>query len=275
MSSANKKLNAEDIKYIVAHCSAGNRAQKAEDVVAFHKTRWPSQEGMSYAYFIEEDGTVRDGRPELSLGFHVGNLNSVSIGFCAAGGVDTKGVRNGQLPVLNNFTDEQHKSIAMVAATLLAKYPKAKLIGHNEVCTKACPVYDVHAIMRDNMRETEKDTEVLKLISAPQNMTDADGSMYFWKTVRYFNSSEFEIAMDRVLVCRLDDARHIYGRPMVVRDAPSPTSCNIRARTHEEAKLLERNCRACGLNAKVLNGVLYVELPRLANNSKAQGEINA
>lgn len=221
MAWANKTLKAEDIRYIVAHCSAGPITQKAEDIEAFHKKRWPSQTGMSYAYYIEADGTVRNGRPELSLGFHVGNLNDCAIGFCAAGGVDVHNIKNGAPAVLKNFTEAQYKSIASVALGLMARYPNAKLIGHNEVCSKACPVYDIHAVVRD---ATGRGTN-----QAEAKDTAADGHLDFWKTVKHFNSSEFEYNMDEDFILKLDKAREIAGIPFIVREAVGRSGCTIRA----------------------------------------------
>ena len=249
MAWANKPLKAADIRYIVAHCSAGPITQKAEDIVAFHQKRWPSQTGMSYAYFIEADGTVRNGRPELSLGFHVGNLNDCAIGFCAAGGVDTRVTWKGQPMVCDNFTDAQRKSIASVALGLMARYPNAKLIGHNEVCTKACPVYDIHAIVRDCTRRTTN--------AAEPNVTNIDGNVQFWKTIKHFNSSEFEFAMDEGFIRLLDEARETAGFPFVVRDAPTRESCNIRASVRAPS-VMEAALRT-GLKANITNdGAVFV-----------------
>ena len=249
MPWANKPLKAEDIKYIIAHCSAGPVTQKAADIVKYHEHRWPSQHGMSYAHFIEADGSVVKGRDELSLGFHAGNLNDCAIGFCAAGGVE---VVNGKIVVKDNFTDAQRKSIAAVALGMMARYPNAKLIGHNEVCTKACPVYDIHAIVRDCTGRTTNATSIEEAAKA--------GDVLFWKTIKNFNSSEFEFVMDQNFITQLDSARTFAAIPFVIRDAEDRKSCNIRSKNLAIGKLIAESCIKAGLVAQPEDdGVVYVK----------------
>lgn len=247
MPWANKKLKAEDIKYIIAHCSAGPIKQKAADIVKYHEHKWPSQTGMSYAWFIEEDGTVVKGRDELSLGFHAGNLNDCAVGFCAAGGIE---VINGKIIVKNNFTDAQRRSIASVALGLMSRYPNAKLIGHNEVCTKACPVYDVHAIVRDSAKRVTNAATVEEAVKA--------GDVLFWKTIKHFNSSEFEFAMEQNFITMLDNARTFAAVPFVIRDAEDQRSCNVRAKNLAIAKLIKDACIKAGLIAEEEGSAVHV-----------------
>jgi N-acetylmuramoyl-L-alanine amidase len=126
-----------DIKEIFIHCSATQegRSFTAKDIDSWHRQR--GYNGIGYHYVIKLDGTVEIGRDENRIGAHAQNFNTYSIGICYIGGLD--GMNNPK----DTRTPEQTISLIKLLCKLLAKYPKAKIRGHNEVANKACPSFDV------------------------------------------------------------------------------------------------------------------------------------
>ncbi|MBM7833323.1 peptidoglycan recognition protein family protein [Clostridium sardiniense] len=96
-----------------------------------HKTLgW---EGIGYNYFIEENGTIIEGRG-MHIGAHTKGFNNKSIGICLNGNFD-----------LSYPSKEQIKSLCNMCNMLMQKYniPIESVIGHREVegVTKSCPGY--------------------------------------------------------------------------------------------------------------------------------------
>lgn len=117
------------MKEIIIHCSAtpNGREDTAEDIHRWHQGR--NWSGIGYHYVIEVKGKLLAGRPEYWQGAHAKGHNKDSIGICLIG---TDKFNVDQMSILQNLTRK-----------LLAKYPEAKVIGHNEVSDKLCPGFDV------------------------------------------------------------------------------------------------------------------------------------
>lgn len=91
-----------------------------------------------YHIIIRRDGTVEDGR-ELSMsGAHARGYNSKSVGLCMIGGVG-----DDRVTPEDNFTDDQWTVLHRQLVALKGIYPQARIIGHNEISSKACPSFDV------------------------------------------------------------------------------------------------------------------------------------
>jgi N-acetylmuramoyl-L-alanine amidase len=137
---ANTKVRAST-DYIAVHCSATGPKQNigAADIDKWHRAKgWKC---IGYHYVIKRDGTVEEGRDDSTIGAHVENWNSVSVGICMVGGVDANDIKK----AVNNFTPEQFDSLKTLLQKLKVKYPKAKIQGHRDFpkVAKACPSFDV------------------------------------------------------------------------------------------------------------------------------------
>lgn len=134
-------------KEIIIHCAATYPSMKvnAEVIDRWHKEKgWL---GIGYHYVIDREGTIEIGRAEGVPGAHARGHNSTSIGICLAGGLSEDG------SAADNFTAKQMLMLTRLVDGLTARYPDAKVIGHNQVSEKTCPNFDVEKWYGDRYRE--------------------------------------------------------------------------------------------------------------------------
>jgi N-acetylmuramoyl-L-alanine amidase len=126
-----------EIREIIIHCSATpeNKSFTAKDIDTWHRQR--GYNGIGYHYVIRLDGSIENGRGLEQIGAHAYGHNAFSIGICYIGGCDEK------MNPKDTRTPEQTVSLIKLLQVLRQKYPKAKIIGHNEISDKACPSFDV------------------------------------------------------------------------------------------------------------------------------------
>lgn len=126
------------------HCAA---TRPEMDIGVSEIREWHLARGFSdigYADVIRRDGCVEEGRNIDDVGAHVKGYNEISVGICLVGGIDKKNRPE------NNFTDAQFKSLKRLLRFYKAKYPKAAVVGHNELDPgKACPSFDVQEWLRE------------------------------------------------------------------------------------------------------------------------------
>ena len=126
------------IKYIILHCTATRegKAFTAADIDRWHRARgW---KGIGYHYVVRLDGMVEHGRPEAQIGAHCVGVNATSIGVCYVGGLAV----DGRTPK-DTRTPEQRVALLALLKRLKAKYPRARILGHNHFNKgKACPCFD-------------------------------------------------------------------------------------------------------------------------------------
>lgn len=134
-----RELRAEDVKYIVVHCSA---TPPKQDIGAAEIDRMHRQRGwlkIGYHFVIRRNGEIENGRPLHEPGAHVEGYNEESVGVCLVGGVDKT------LVPVDNFTEEQMVTLASLVEGLLDVFPGARVVGHRDFpgVKKACPCFDV------------------------------------------------------------------------------------------------------------------------------------
>lgn len=125
------------IDEIIIHCTATveGKDYHASDIDKWHKARgW---KGIGYHYVITLDGKIERGRPDAEVGAHASGHNKYSIGVVYVGGVDK------YMKAKDTRTQAQKEAMWELLRQLLIKYPNARIIGHNEVSSKACPCFDV------------------------------------------------------------------------------------------------------------------------------------
>lgn len=126
-----------NVKYLIVHCSATIEGKdfRAKDIDKWHKQQGWS--GIGYHYIIDLDGTVEKGRDESKVGAHCYGHNSESLGICYIGGL----AKDGKMPK-DTRTEAQKAALIKLLKELKAKYPNAKIVGHNQFAKKACPCFN-------------------------------------------------------------------------------------------------------------------------------------
>ena len=132
------------IKYIAVHCTAGSQKATVNDLMAeFRKKGWKAP---GYHYVITADGKIHQLLDTEKVSNGVRGYNSVTVNIAYTGGMDG----------VDNRTDEQKKSLAILLKLLRKRYPDAVIQGHRdfspdlngngkiEKCEwiKACPCFD-------------------------------------------------------------------------------------------------------------------------------------
>ena len=125
-----------EITKIIVHCSATKegKAFNVADITRWHKDRGFATIG--YHYVVLLDGTIQQGRAEMTMGAHCKGHNANSIGICYIGGLDANGKSK------DTRTPEQKESLLILLKELKKKYPKATIHGHREFANKDCPCFD-------------------------------------------------------------------------------------------------------------------------------------
>ena len=108
----------------------------AEDIDRWHKNRGWS--GIGYNWVVRNDarGTIETGRDVDRIPAHVKGINRSSLGICYIGGLDQNGDPK------DTRTDIQKHQLRSLLKDLRKIYPEAKISGHNEWSSKACPCFD-------------------------------------------------------------------------------------------------------------------------------------
>jgi N-acetyl-anhydromuramyl-L-alanine amidase AmpD len=118
---------AQDVKYIVVHCSATppNRDIGAAEITHMHVARgWRT---IGYHRVIRRNGRLERGRPFTQMGAHVRGHNAHSVGICLVGGIDNDGVSE------MNFTREQLHTLDVVIEDCELMFPNAVTLGHRDL----------------------------------------------------------------------------------------------------------------------------------------------
>ena len=124
---------------IFVHCSA---TKPSMDIDVKEIDRWHRERGflkVGYHFVIKRDGTKEIGRDLMEAGAHVKTYNHRSIGICLVGGVAETDINVWE----DNFKPEQYATLYNLIVDLKEKFPEAKVLGHNEVSSKACPSFNV------------------------------------------------------------------------------------------------------------------------------------
>lgn len=133
-----------NIDTLIIHCSAtpSNRAVTTSDIRLWHM-RDNGWRDIGYHYVIERPGLLASGRPFEHAGAHAKGHNANSLGICLVGGLNPD-----TLAPEANYTDAQWDILDSLVTVLQATFPIKRVIGHNEVSSKACPCFDVEEWLR-------------------------------------------------------------------------------------------------------------------------------
>lgn len=131
-----KPLKAQDVKWLVVHCSASrcNRPFTVERLIETGRQRFGQP---SYHYYVRRNGCVIPILPESVQGVHAIGYNHCSIAVCYEGGLDENGKAD------DTRTELQKASLYELLKQLRRDYPQARIIGHRELpnVRKDCPCF--------------------------------------------------------------------------------------------------------------------------------------
>lgn len=126
------------IDEIIVHCSA---TPEGRDVSTETIKKWHVEgngwRDIGYHYVVELSGVICKGRRDEEQGAHCAGHNAHSIGICYVGGL----AKDGKTPK-DTRTDAQKASLLMLLRALRDEYPNAKIYGHRDFTSKACPCFD-------------------------------------------------------------------------------------------------------------------------------------
>lgn len=134
----------KSVDYIIIHCSATpvNLDCDVNTIRCMHLGQ--GFDDIGYHWVIKRDGTVETGREEELEGAHCMGYNHNSIGICYVGGLDGNGL------AANTMTAAQEASMIALCVKLKKKFPSAEIVGHNQLCDKNCPCFDVARWVKQN-----------------------------------------------------------------------------------------------------------------------------
>lgn len=132
-------------KYIIIHHSATAASKNigAKEIDAQHRGRGFNEIG--YHLIIRRDGTLEQGRPLNCVGAHAKGYNFVSVGICLIGGRSESAAYAPEF----NFTKQQWRTLKATLLKLNKEYPKAIVIGHNQISSKDCPGFNVYEVLKN------------------------------------------------------------------------------------------------------------------------------
>lgn len=138
---------------IIIHCLDTRGDQ---DVGVDEVRRWHVEENgwsdIGYAYLIRRSALIEHGRDldgdgdvDDEVGAHAYGFNRESIGIALAGGMPNF-----------NFTWAQLLQLRHLVQDIMKRNPSIeKVIGHNDVSAKGCPMFDVHYLLADIIPKKE------------------------------------------------------------------------------------------------------------------------
>ena len=133
-------------EYLVVHCSA---TKPSMDIGLREIKRWHVDDNgwrdVGYHYIIRRNGEVELGRSNRDTGAHAAGYNHKSISLCMVGGMAEDNSAE------NNFTAQQWTALLDLVKQIKVDYPKANVIGHNEISEKECPSFDVQKWKEENL----------------------------------------------------------------------------------------------------------------------------
>ena len=147
----------------VIHCSVTRPGwmkdrsveEKRDEIQRWHveENGWKS---IGYHYIIDRDGSIAEGRNLATPGAHVKGHNASSIGICLLGGYGCeKDDAFGE-----HFTIEQGQALRALIEDLQSRFGIKKILGHNELASKACPGFDVQSWLKKKPRKPKRNNPV-------------------------------------------------------------------------------------------------------------------
>lgn len=137
-------MKRQEVEFIVVHCTGtpiNTRVKSIQDYWKYEKN-W---DNPGYNYLVDRYGTVHKLLDESKIANGVIGHNEKCIHLGYIGGIDAQG------RTIDNRTEAQKEAMFYKLVELSEKYPKAKIVGHNEFegVKKLCPCIDLHKWLRE------------------------------------------------------------------------------------------------------------------------------
>lgn len=144
--------------YIVLHHRAGDGT--ADSIHKQHLSN--GYVGIGYHFYVRKNGEIYKGRPINAVGAHTMGANSKSVGVCFEGNYEKEAV----------MTNAQKKSGRAIVSYLKNLYPKARVLGHRELQSTACPgkFFPIEEIKEGEVNMTTE--EAVEIIQAKAGLED-------------------------------------------------------------------------------------------------------
>lgn len=126
---------------IIIHCAY---TKPSMDIGVNEIRDWHLKRGFNdvgYHYVIRRDGTIEKGRDHETVGAHTRGHNADSLGICLVGGMNEEGQPD------SNFTMAQYEALDTLLVNLEDMYEGSTVHGHREFSNKACPCFDITALL--------------------------------------------------------------------------------------------------------------------------------
>lgn len=140
----NRKLKS--INEIIVHCSATppDRDIGAAEIRNWHVRAPNHWDDIGYHFVIRRNGKIEPGRTLDFVGAHCRGHNSRSVGVCLVGGTKL----NEHPKPDASFTMDQYQALLALIRMIQVVVPgTVKVSGHRDYSSKACPSFDVAALL--------------------------------------------------------------------------------------------------------------------------------
>jgi N-acetylmuramoyl-L-alanine amidase len=134
------------VREIILHCSATRPDWLGASSLSAKRAeirRWHVQDRgwrtIGYHWLIDFDGQRAAGRPETDIGAHVVDHNRGTIGICLIGGHGA----DADDQFGDHFTSAQARTLRALIGEIRGRTQIARVTGHNDYATKACPGFRV------------------------------------------------------------------------------------------------------------------------------------
>lgn len=136
--SLHQNDNMRILNTIIIHCS-DTKTGTVESIRNYH-VKVKGWSDIGYHFVIEQDGTLKDGRPIEQVGAHCKGANTCSVGICLVG--------------KTSFTVDQYATLGSLLSSLELQYPRiTRIKGHREFSSakkqgKTCPSDEIMQYLR-------------------------------------------------------------------------------------------------------------------------------
>jgi N-acetyl-anhydromuramyl-L-alanine amidase AmpD len=162
-------------KLVLHHTGSTNQPPQYDGVWTYHNSgaggKWPEGYGIQYAYFIERDGIIMQGREEEELTWHAGSykFNNESIAICLAGDFTREDPTNAQLKSLKDL---------MIDIQRRRGISNDSIYLHREVRQTACPGQDLRKLIEEKFPNKTLDQRIVQLQKGAERLRDRNPSRY-------------------------------------------------------------------------------------------------
>lgn len=155
-------MNENEVQYLIYHHAAAVNCT-ADDIHRWHLNNgW---KGIGYNYFIDKEGNIYRGRPEMAEGGHTEGYNRKGIAICVEGDYSKETM----------MPEAQVRAVIELSKDILSRHPQLKVVGHRDLNATSCPgnYFHMDEIKAGIKGEVEMPVESKKLYRIRKSWDDA------------------------------------------------------------------------------------------------------